>query len=123
MNYDRYNLDFHNIIREAELLDQDTNTGIHFKARLDESVTRMRHLWTSVLKRADAYKDEVGRQLGRLKEFQESVRLLNKWMDELEINIGFSVPSGSSIQHMKVHFEHVKVWITLHGLFFFCFIF
>lgn len=69
----------------------------------------MRHLWNSVLRRADEYKKQVGRQVNRLKEFQRLIDELMKWMSEIETHSGFTVPSCASVQQMKVHFEHVKV--------------
>ena len=69
----------------------------------------MRQLWTSVLKRADNYKEQVGRQVDRLKEFQHRIGDLMDWMNNIETHSGFTVPSSTSIQQMKVHFEHVKV--------------
>ena len=62
-----------------------------------------------MLKRADNYKEQVGRQVDRLKEFQQRIGDLMDWMNNIETHIGFTVPSSTSIQQMKVHFEHVKV--------------
>jgi len=73
-------------------------------------VSRVRNLWNSVLRRADDYKEQVGRHVDRLKEFQASIDELMRWMNEIESHSGFTVPSCASIQQMKVHFEHVKVW-------------
>ena len=63
-----------------------------------------------MLRRADDYKEQVGRQVDRLKELQGSIEEMMKWMNEIETCSGFTVPSCASIQQMKVHFEHVKVW-------------
>ena len=81
-----------------------------YKSRLDDNVSRMHQLWSSVLRRADDYKEQVGRQVDRLKELQGSIDEMMKWMNEIETHSGFTVPSCASIQQMKVHFEHVKVW-------------
>ena len=62
-----------------------------------------------MLRRADEYKEQVGRQVDRLKEFQAAIAELVKWLDGMETHSGFTVPSCASIQQMKVHFEHVKV--------------
>ena len=67
-----------------------------------------------MLRRADDYKEQVGRQLERLKEFQGLASALMKWMEEIETHSGFTVPSSASIQQMKVHFEHVKVTIFIN---------
>ena len=80
-----------------------------YKSHLDDNVSRVRQLWSSVLRRADDYKEQIGRQVDRLKDFQRSIEDLMKWMDEIETHRGFVVPSSASIQQMKVHFEHVKV--------------
>ena len=80
-----------------------------YKSRLDDNVSRVRQLWSSVLRRADDYKEQIGRQVDRLKDFQGSIEDLMKWMDDIETHRGFTVPSSASIQQMKVHFEHVKV--------------
>lgn len=80
-----------------------------YKSRLDDNVSRVRQLWSSVLRRADDYKEQIGRQVDRLKDFQRSIEDLMKWMDDIETHRGFIVPSSASIQQMKVHFEHVKV--------------
>ena len=80
-----------------------------YKSRLDDNVSRVRQLWSSVLRRADDYKEQIGRQVDRLKDFQRSIEDLMKWMDDIETHRGFTVPSSASIQQMKVHFEHVKV--------------
>ena len=68
-------------------------------------MSRVRQLWSSVLRRADDYKE----QIDRLKDFQRSIEDLMKWVDDIETHRGFTVPSSASIQQMKVHFEHVKV--------------
>ena len=73
-------------------------------------MSRVRQLWSSVLRRADDYKEQVGRQVDRLKELRGSIEEMVKWMNEIETHSGFTVPSCASIQQMKVHFEHVKVW-------------
>ena len=62
-----------------------------------------------MLKRADNYKEQVGRQVDRLKEFQQRIGDLMDWMNNIETHSGFTVPSSTSIQQMKVHFEHIKV--------------
>lgn len=80
-----------------------------YKSRLDDNVSRVRQLWSSVLRRADDYKEQIGRQVDRLKDFQRSIDDLMKWMDDIQTHRGFTVPSSASIQQMKVHFEHVKV--------------
>ena len=72
-------------------------------------MSRVRQLWSSVLRRADDYKEQIGRQVDRLKDFQRSIEDLMKWVDDIETHRGFTVPSSASIQQMKVHFEHVKV--------------
>lgn len=113
-NYERYRQDFDSLLRQSEDLDQDTSTGNRFKTRLDDNMSRVRQLWSSVLRRADDYKEQVGRQLERLKEFQGLTSALMKWMDEIETYSGFTVPSSASIQQMKVHFEHVKVTMFIN---------
>ena len=67
-----------------------------------------------MLRRADDYKEQIGRQIERFKEFQGLSRELMKWMDEIETHSGFTVPSSASIQQMKVHFEHVKVMMSMN---------
>ena len=67
-----------------------------------------------MLRRADDYKEQVGRQIERFKEFQGLSAELMKWMDGIETHSGFTVPSSASIQQMKVHFEHVKVNMSLN---------
>ncbi|KAJ7327781.1 hypothetical protein OS493_026056 [Desmophyllum pertusum] len=108
-NYDRYRQDFDSLLRQSEDLDQDVSTGNRYKSRLDDNMSRVRQLWSSVLRRADDYKEQVGRQIERLKEFQGLSTTLMKWMDGIETHSGFTVPSSASIQQMKVHFEHVKM--------------
>ena len=108
-NFERYRVDFDSLLRQSEDLDQDAHTGSNYKTRLDDNMSRVRQLWSSVLKRADEHKEQVGRQNERLKEFQGLSSALIKWMDGIETHSGFTVPSSASIQQMKVHFEHVKV--------------
>lgn len=67
-----------------------------------------------MLRRADDYKEQVGRQIERFKEFQGLSTALMKWMDGIETHSGFTVPSSASIQQMKVHFEHVKVMMSIN---------
>ena len=114
-NFDRHRQDFDSLLRQSEDLDQDVNTGSRYKSRLDDNMSRVRQLWSSVLRRADEYKEQVGRQMDRLKEFQGLSSALMNWMDGIETHSGFTVPSSSSIQQMKVHFEHVKVTILEHS--------
>lgn len=113
-NYERYRQDFDSILRQSEDLDQDASTDSRYKLRLDDNMSRVRHLWSSVLRRADDYKEQVGRQIERFKEVQGLSRELMKWMDGIETHSGFTVPSSASIQQMKVHFEHVKVMMSMN---------
>jgi len=113
-NYERYRQDFDSLLRQSEDLDQDASTASRYKSRLDDNMSRVRHLWSSVLKRADDYKEQVGRHIERFKEFQGLSTELMKWMDGIETHSGFTVPSSASIQQMKVHFEHVKVTMSLN---------
>lgn len=113
-NYERYRQDFDSILRQSEDLDQDASTDSRYKLRLDDNMSRVRHLWSSVLRRADDYKEQVGRQIERFKEVQGLSRELMKWMDGIETHSGFTVPSSASIQQMKVHFEHVKVMMSIN---------
>lgn len=69
-----------------------------------------------MLRRADDYKEQVGRQIERFKEFQGLSTELMKWMDGIETHSGFTVLSSASIQQMKVHFEHVKVTLSLDDI-------
>lgn len=108
-NFEKYRLDFDSLLRQSEDLDQDVLTGSNYKTRLDDNMSHVRQLWSSVLKRADEHKEQVGRQNERLKEFQCVSSALIKWMDGIETHSGFTVPSSASIQQMKVHFEHVKM--------------
>lgn len=113
-NYERYRQEFDSILRQSEDLDQDASTDSRYKLRLDDNMSRVRHLWSSVLRRADDYKEQVGRQIERFKEVQGLSRELMKWMDGIETHSGFTVPSSASIQQMKVHFEHVKVMMSMN---------
>lgn len=113
-NYERYRQDFDSLLRQSEDLDQDASTDSRYKLRLDDNMSRVRHLWSSVLRRADDYKEQVGRQIERFKEVQGLSRELMKWMDGIETHSGFTVPSSASIQQMKVHFEHVKVMMSMN---------
>ncbi|XP_068688970.1 nesprin-1-like [Montipora foliosa] len=108
-NFERYRHDFDSLLRQSEDLDQDNNTNSRYKSRLDENISHVRQLWSSVLRRADDYKDQVGKQVDRLKEFQRRIEELMDWMNKIEAHSGFTVPSCTNIQQMKVHFEHVKM--------------
>lgn len=113
-NYESYRQDFDSLLRQSEDLDQDASTGSRYRSRLDDNMSRVRQLWSSVLRRADDYKEQVGRQIERFKEFQGLSTALMKWMDGIETHSGFTVPSSASIQQMKVHFEHVKVMMSIN---------
>ena len=113
-NHAQYRDQFVSLLEEAELLDQNKNTNNSYRVNLEEKVALLQQQWEAAGRRLDEHKRATGEGLKSWQHFLSLVNKLSQGADEIEEHRGFAPPGVSSIQGIKVHFEHVKVCVRIN---------